>query len=490
MDLGLNLKKISMNTYEFPQKTLFSRVYGKLEKFEMEVPVRIFASEQILNFIFQDRTLEQMSNVACLKGAKKYVVILPDAHQGYGFCIGGVAGTDGESGLITPGGVGYDINCGVRLLNVNLFEDEVKPYLPKLLNLIYNEIPSGLGSEGKLNINSSGLEVILNNGMEWCVENDYAYKEDREFCEDHGKIENANANLVSEKAKNRGINQVGSLGSGNHFIEIQKVKEIYNEEIAKKFNIHDENQIMIMIHTGSRALGHQVCTDSLRTMEKSMKKYGVKVPDRELASVPANTKEGNNYLSQMACAANFGFVNRQLITYWIRESFEKYLNKAKIRLVYDLCHNILKKEEHEVENEKRFLNVHRKGATRAFPQGHPEIPLKYRAIGQPVIIPGTMGSASYLCVGKPNSMELTFGSTTHGSGRLISRAKAKKKYWGNQVRKKLYKNGILVKSNNMRIIAEEAPEAYKDIHEVVQISSDLGIIEKIVKLIPLGVIKG
>ncbi|TXT58271.1 MAG: tRNA-splicing ligase RtcB [Promethearchaeota archaeon] len=486
----MDLEKIDKNIYEFPQKTLFSRIYGRIEKFEMEVPVRIFASEEILNWIFQDRTLEQMSNVACLRGTEKYVIVLPDAHQGYGFCIGGVAGTDGESGLLTPGGVGYDINCGVRLLSTNLFEKDIRNELPELLDLIYKNIPSGLGSEGRLNINNSDLKSILNTGLEWCLEKGFATKDDLVLCEEEGKLEEAKAELVSKKAKDRGINQVGSLGSGNHFIEIQKVKEIYNPEIAKKLNIQDLNQIMTMIHTGSRALGHQVCTDSLRKIEKSMKKYNIKVPDRELASVPANTREGEDYQSQMACAANFGFCNRQLITYWIRESFEKGFKSSRIQLVYDLCHNILKKEEHKVAGQKKFLNIHRKGATRAFPAGHPKIPSKYRPIGQPVIIPGTMGSASYLCIGKPESMELTFGSTTHGSGRLISRAKAKKKYWGNQVRKNLYKNGIMVKSKNMRIIAEEAPDAYKDIHEVVQISHDLGIIEKIAKLVPLGVIKG
>jgi len=427
----MNVNKVDNNIYEISPTTIMTRVGGVIEKFQMKVPVHIYANEYILDKIKVDRTLEQICNVACLPGVQKHAIALSDAHQGYGFCIGGVAGTDAEDGMISPGGVGYDINCGVRLLRTNLFLMDIKKSLPSLLDSIFN---------------------------------------------------------------NRGIKQLGSLGSGNHFIEIQRVDEIYNEVIAKKLGIFKKDQITVMNHTGSRALGHQVCTDSLRNVEQAMKKYDIKVPDRELASVPANTKEAQNYLNQMACAANFGFTNRQLITHWLRESFQNHFKKSfeelDLHLIYGVCHNILKIEEHEIKGKKMKLNVHRKGATRAFPPDHPVLPQDYKSIGQPVLIPGTMGSASYLCVGKPKAMDLSFGSTAHGSGRLMSRSKATKRYWGTKVKEDLGSRGILVKAASMKVIAEEAPGAYKDIDQVVQVSHDLDIIEKVVRLVPVGVVKG
>ncbi len=488
------VKKFKENIYEIAPKTIMVRIQGKIEKFEMRVPVKIYANEYILEKIKLDRTLEQICNVACLPGIKRHAIALADAHQGYGFCIGGVAGTDAETGMVSPGGVGYDINCGVRLLRTNLHLNDVKEKLPNLLDSIFKNIPSGLGSKGKLNINYAEFDKVLNDGLNWAYENSYALEEDLNHCEENGFLKEADASLVSQKAKQRAIKQLGSLGSGNHFLEIQKVDKIYNEKIAKKLGILDKNQVSIMIHTGSRALGHQVCTDSLRNIEVAMKKYNIKVPDRELACVPANTQEAKNYLSQMACAANFGFCNRQLITHWIRESFQNILKKdldaLDLHLVYGVCHNILKIEEHEVDGKKMKLNIHRKGATRAFPPEHPDIPQDYKKIGQPVLIPGTMGSASYLCVGKPMAMELSFGSTAHGSGRIMSRTKAKKQFWGKQVSEDLAKKGILVKAMSMKVIAEEAPGAYKDIDQVVAVSHDLGIIEKIVRLVPIGVVKG
>ncbi|MFX1461334.1 MAG: RtcB family protein, partial [Promethearchaeota archaeon] len=417
-----------------------------------------------------------------------------DAHQGYGFCIGGVAGTDADTGMISPGGVGYDINCGVRLLRTNLMFKDIQSSIPNLLSTIFKNIPSGLGSKGKLNISYSDLDKVLNTGMNWALDNDYAIEEDLQHCEEEGCLKDANASLISKKAKERGIKQLGSLGSGNHFLEIQKVDEIYNKSIAKKLGIYEKNQIMVMIHTGSRAIGHQVCTDSLRSIERAMKKYNIKVPDRELACVPADTPEAQNYISQMACAANFGFTNRQLITHWIRESFQHHFNKnfdeLGLHLIYGVCHNILKIEDHIIDGKKMKLNVHRKGATRAFPPGHPVLPQEYKEIGQPALIPGTMGSASYLCVGKPKAMELSFGSTAHGSGRVMSRSKATKKYWGARVKDDLSNRGILVKAASMKVIAEEAPGAYKDIDQVVQVSHDLDIVEKVVRLVPVGVVKG
>ncbi|MFX0104061.1 MAG: RtcB family protein [Candidatus Hodarchaeota archaeon] len=490
----MNVNKIEENIYEIPPKTLMTRIKGNIEKFQMRVPVKIYANAYILEKIRVDRTLDQICNVACLPGIQKHAIALSDAHQGYGFCIGGVAGTDAESGMISPGGVGYDINCGVRLLRTNLFLNDLKNLLPNLLNTIFNNIPSGLGSKGKLNISYSDLDKVLNAGVNWAFDNGYAIEEDLMHLEENGCLKEADATLVSQKAKQRAIKQLGSLGSGNHFLEIQKVDEIYNQEIAKKLGILNKNQITVMVHTGSRALGHQVCTDSLRSIEQAMKKYNIKVPDRELACVPANKPEAQNYLKQMACAANFGFTNRQLITHWLRESFEsvfkKDLDALDLHMIYGVCHNILKIEEHEINGKKMKLNVHRKGATRAFPPEHPDLPPAYKSIGQPALIPGTMGSASYLCVGKENAMQLSFGSTAHGSGRVMSRAKATKKYWGERVKNDLSKQGIMVKAASMKVIAEEAPGAYKDIDQVVQVSHDLGIVEKVVRFVPVGVVKG
>jgi tRNA-splicing ligase RtcB len=490
----MNVNKVEENIYEIPPKTLMTRIQGKIEKFQMRVPVKIYANSYILEKIKGDRTLDQICNVACLPGIQKHAIALSDAHQGYGFCIGGVAGTEAETGMISPGGVGYDINCGVRLLRTNLFLNDIKKVLPDLLDNIYKSIPSGLGSKGKLNISYSDLDEVLNNGVNWALDNGYAIDEDAEHLEENGCLKNADASLVSQKAKQRAIKQLGSLGSGNHFLEIQRVDKIYNEAIAKKLGIFEKNQINIMVHTGSRALGHQVCTDSLRNIEQAMKRYKIKVPDRELACVPADTPEAQNYLKQMAGAANFGFTNRQLITHWLRESFQNAFKRdvdaLDMHMIYGVCHNILKIEEHEVDGKKVMLNVHRKGATRAFPPKHPVLPQDYKDIGQPVLIPGTMGTASYLCVGKPKAMELSFGSTAHGSGRVMSRSKAVKRYWGTKVKEDLRKKGILVKSASMKLLAEESPGAYKDIDQVVQVSHDLGIVEKIVRLVPVGVVKG
>ncbi|MFX0073352.1 MAG: RtcB family protein [Candidatus Hermodarchaeota archaeon] len=491
----MNVEKIDENIYEIPPKALMVRIQGKIEKFQMKVPVHIYANDYILEKIQHDRTLEQIANVACLPGIQKHAIALSDAHQGYGFCIGGVAGTDLESGMVSPGGVGYDINCGVNLLKTSLFKNDIEDKLPTLLNSVFNNIPSGLGSKGKLNINFSDLDNVLDNGLNWTLDNGYAVKNDLDHCEEKGYLKDANSELISQKAKQRAINQLGSLGSGNHFLEIQRVDEIYNEEIAKKLGLFKKDQITVMVHTGSRAMGHQVCSDSLRNIEKAMRKYNIRVPDRELACVPADTSEAQNYVSQMACAANFGFCNRQLITHWIRESFQNVFNTKDyedldLSLIYGVCHNILKKEEHLVDGKKMMLNVHRKGATRAFPPGHPALPMDYKDTGQPALIPGTMGSASYVCVGKPKAMDLSFGSTAHGSGRVMSRSKATKKYWGKDIKQKLSQKGILIKAASMKVIAEEAPGAYKDIDQVVQVSHDLDIVEKVVRLVPIGVVKG
>ncbi len=482
----MDVKKIEENIYEITPK--------KIGSFDMKVPVHIYANEYILDKIRLDKTLDQIANVATLKGIQKHAIALSDAHQGYGFCIGGVAGTEAESGMISPGGVGYDINCGVRLLRTNLHENDIRESLSKLLDVIYRNIPSGLGSKGKLKLNYSQLDELVDNGLNWALDNGYAVESDIEHCEANGFLDNADSSLVSEKAKQRGINQIGSLGSGNHFLEIQKVDKIYNKEIAKKLGFIDENQISVMIHTGSRAYGHQVCTDSLRMVEKTMKEMGIEVPDRELACVPADTNAAQNYLSQMSCAANFGFNNRQLITHWLRESFTQFFKRdiddLDLSLIYGVCHNILKIEEHEIDGSKMKLNVHRKGATRAFPPNHPEIPPDYQDIGQPALIPGTMGSASYLCVGKEKAMDLSFGSTAHGAGRVMSRHKADKMYPAREIKDSLAKKGILIKAASLKVLAEEAPGAYKDVDQVVQVSHDLGIVEKVIRFVPIGVVKG
>lgn len=482
----MEINKLDENIYEIAQTNF--------NGFEMKVPVHIYANDNLLEKIKQDRTLDQIRNVATLKGIRKHAIALSDAHQGYGFCIGGVAGTDAETGVVSPGGVGYDINCGVRLLRTNISLNDIKKKLGVILDKINKNIPSGLGSEGKINLKLIDLNQLADNGLNWALEKDFAIENDINHCEENGFLEGADSSTVSKRAKKRGIGQVGSLGSGNHFLEIQRVDHIYNKVLAKKLGICNQDQVTLMIHTGSRAFGHQICTDSLRKIEKAMKRYKIRIPDRELACVPANTKEAQNYFKQMACAANFGFCNRQLITHWLREIFESVYNTdfedMNMHLIYDVCHNILKVEEHEVEGKKYMLNVHRKGATRAFPKNHPDIPEDYQSIGQPVLIPGTMGTSSYLCIGKPSSMNLTFGSTAHGAGRKMSRRRADRKYQANEIRNNLYKRGIIVRGASMRVIAEESPGAYKDIDQVVQVNHDLGIIEKVAKMVPLAVVKG
>ncbi|MHA1727259.1 MAG: RtcB family protein [Promethearchaeota archaeon] len=490
----MKLVKIAKNIYEIKKDIKVNRVQGQIQKFEMKVPARIYANENLLEKISGDRTLDQLTNMACLPGLKKYSIALSDAHQGYGFCIGGVAATDLLEGAVSPGGVGYDINCGVRLIRTNLDVKSITALLPKIIEQLFKEVPSGLGSKGQLLISRSDLDRVLNTGVDWAIENDYGWKEDKLHCEEQGQLLNANSDLVSKRAKDRGIKQLGSLGSGNHFIEVQKVDKIYNLQKAKTLGIEKEGQIMVMIHTGSRAMGHQVCTDSLREMELAIKKYKIRIPDRELACVMGNMKEAEIYLDKMAAAANFAWTNRQIITHWVRKAFKKVLNKNPedlgMELIYDVAHNILKQEEHVVDGIKMKLNVHRKGATRAFPPNHRDIPEKYRKIGQPVLIPGSMGTASYLCAGQPKAMELSFGSTAHGAGRVMSRSKARKLYWGGDVKKELNKRGISIKAASNKVIAEEAPGAYKDIDQVVQVSHELGIIEKIVRLVPMGVTKG
>lgn len=460
----------------------------------MTVPVRIYASDQLIEKMRQDATFQQGANAACLPGIYKHSIILPDGHQGYGFPIGGVAATDYETGIISPGGVGYDINCGVRVLRTTLDEKDVRPKLRELIDRLFVDVPTGIGRSGKIHLERSGIDDVLRGGAEWAVEHGYGWEEDLKHQEAGGKIEYADPSAVSSQAKARGLKQVGTLGSGNHFLEVQVVDEIYDDAAAKVMGITHVGQITVMIHSGSRGLGHQVCSDYIKTMTSAMRKYKIEVPDRELCCVPTTSPEGQAYLGAMSAAANYAFANRQSMMHWARETFAKVMGSTPedlgMDLIYDVAHNMGKVEEHDINGKRVKVVVHRKGATRAFPKGHPEVPSKYQSIGQPVIIPGTMGTASYILIGNEKAMDLTFGSTAHGAGRFMSRSRAKKKYYGKEVQDSLAGRGIIVKATKGVVIAEEAPGAYKDVDEVVRVSDSVGIATKAVRLRPLGVIKG
>ncbi len=459
----------------------------------MRVPVTIYADEKLLEKMMSDRTIQQAINVSTIPGIQGSSVVLPDGHEGYGFPVGGVAAMDANEGMISPGGVGYDINCGVRLLRTNLSENDVRPKLKELISDLFNSIPSGVGSKGAIKLSPSQLDEVLVKGVPWAVENGYGRTEDVNVCEENGHMENADPNKVSDKARKRGAPQLGSLGSGNHFLEIQKVAEIHDENAAKIMGI-EKGTVTILTHCGSRGFGHQVCSDYLRISEQALKKYGVTLPDRELACVPNSSEEGESYRKAMFAALNFAWSNRQMITHWTRKSFERVLKQSEsdlgMDLVYDVAHNIAKVEKHKVDGQLKSVVVHRKGATRAFPAHRDEIPQKYREIGQPVFIPGSMGTSSWILLGQPNSMNLTFGSTAHGAGRTMSRTRARKNYTESQVKKYLTDKGIVVKALTRDGVVEEAPQAYKDVDSIVNVSHELGIATKVAKLLPIGVIKG
>ncbi|MDI3484438.1 MAG: hypothetical protein PWQ74_1025 [Methanobacteriaceae archaeon] len=458
----------------------------------MRVPGRIFLDEEALKDL-EKGAIDQVANVACLPGIQKFSIGLPDIHFGYGFSIGGVAAFDASNGIISPGGVGFDINCGVRLLKTNLDHEEVKPKIKELIDTLFRNVPSGVGSKGKIRLKEGQIDDVLKNGAEWAVENGYGWEEDLEHLEENGKMENANPTKVSEKAKKRGIPQLGSLGSGNHFLEVQRIDKIFDEKAAKAYGL-EAGKVTVLIHTGSRGCGHQICSDYLKIMDKAYKKYNIRIPDRQLACAPVNSEEAIEYFQAMAAAANYAWANRQMIVHWVRESFEQVFNKPaedmEMEILYDVAHNIAKKETHPINGFKREVYVHRKGATRAFGPGRKEIPSKYRKIGQPVIIPGTMGTASYVLHGTETAMKETFGSTAHGAGRKMSRAGAKRTYHGEQVQRNLLKRGIYVRATSMPVIAEEAPGAYKDVDIVVNTSHRTGISRLVAKMIPLGVAKG
>lgn len=460
----------------------------------MRVPGLVYADEKMLDAIKEDQSLEQVANVAFLPGIVGRSLAMPDIHWGYGFPIGGVAATRITDGVVSPGGVGYDINCGVRLLRTNLSEKEVKPKIKEVVNELFHNIPSGVGSEGKIRVTEKEMDEILTDGAHWAVRRGFGTEADLEVTEETGRLKGANPNKVSARAKQRGVPQSGTLGSGNHFLEVQVVREIYDEAAAKVMGIEFVGQVLILIHTGSRGLGHQVCDDYLRVMEAAVRRYGISLPDRQLACAPIESPEGKDYLAAMACAANYAWANRQCITHWVRESLAKIFGKSPeelgLRQVYDVAHNIAKIEEHVVDGTSMTVCVHRKGATRAFPAGHKDVPECYKKIGQPVLIPGDMGRRSYVALGTERAMAESFGSTCHGAGRVQSRGAAKRGLRGADVAEELRSRGIIVKADNMSSLAEEASQAYKDVTHVVEVTHKAGISRKVAMATPIGVIKG
>jgi tRNA-splicing ligase RtcB len=458
---------------------------------DMRVPARIYASEKMLEEVFRDESIPQLINGCTLPGIMKYGIAMPDCHEGYSVPIGFVGAIGTSDGVISPGACGFDINCGMKLLKSEYSEKEIKPYLENLATEIQKEVPSGLGRGRQVKLSTEQIDKILEGGLPHLVKNGYGEKEDIENCEANGKLEWADASAVSSHAKNRGRDQVGTLGSGNHFLEIQRVEEVFDEKIAEVFGLF-KNQIVIMIHTGSRGLGHQVCTDYLREFIPLMlNKYKIKVPDREFACVPFESPEGQRYFSAMAASANYAWANRQMIAHFVRQAWRNVLGEktSPLSALYDVAHNIIKKERYIIDGKETEVIVHRKGATRAFPPGHPEIPEKYRLVGQPVLIPGSMGTASYVLAGQKEGEEAFF-SSCHGSGRTMSRHEAMRRVSGQEVVNNLESKGIIVKCWSLRGIAEEAPIAYKNIDEIVEVVHNAGLSKKVAKLVPLAVIKG
>ncbi|MBI4823428.1 MAG: RtcB family protein [Nitrospirae bacterium] len=474
----------------------------RLDDIRLEVPLAYKEGMRVKGIIYVDSVLEkdleaqsiaQVANVATLPGIVMASMAMPDIHTGYGFAIGGVAAFDLKEGIISPGGVGYDINCGVRLLRSNLRKWEIEPKVKDIVDVLYNEIPAGVGSKGRIRLSSDEERRLLLYGAKWAVEQGYGDASDLEKTESGGFIEGAEPSLISQKAYERGRAQQGTLGSGNHFLELQYVDEIYDNETAGIFGLF-KDQFTVMIHTGSRGFGHQVCTDFLEVMERAVLKYRIELPDKELACAPYESPEAEEYLSSMRAAANYAWANRQCIMHWTKQALLTSLNMSPLELgmslVYDVAHNIAKIEEHTVEGKKMKLIIHRKGATRAFPPGHPELPPVYKKTGQPVIIPGDMGRCSYVLAGEEKAMHLTFGSTCHGAGRVMSRHQAIRQAKGRSIRRELEDRGIFVRSSGRETLAEEMSEAYKDVSNVVDVVHKAGISRKVARLRPMGVVKG
>lgn len=481
------MEKIKINdyTWEIPRSA----------KHGMKVPARFIASKKLLDNI-DEGVIEQITNVACLPGIRKYALCMPDGHRGYGFPIGGVAAFSLKTGIISPGGIGFDINCGVRLLRTDLTEDEVKPKLKELIDLIFRNVPSGVGSKGFVKLSRSEFDSLMVGGVPWCLKRGYAWNSDVDFTEQNGRIPGANPDSVSDKAKKRGLDQMGTLGSGNHYLEIQKVDfdEQCDKSAASILGINQPGQITVMIHCGSRGFGHQIGTDYLQSFGEAMRKYGIQTNDRELACAPFDSPEGQAYYGAMAAAANTAFVNRQVITHSVRESFAKVFGKSAeqlgMNLVYDVAHNIAKIETYDTGDGPEKVLVHRKGATRAFGPGHEDLPERYRQIGQPVLVGGSMQTGSYLLLGTKKAENITFGSTIHGAGRVMSRAAAKRRVRGHELRQEMDKQGIIVRTASMKGLAEEAGFAYKNVDQVVDDVHNLGLSKKAAHFMPLANIKG
>ncbi|HUV02216.1 MAG TPA: RtcB family protein [Desulfobacteria bacterium] len=502
--MDIPLKRIREDVWEVPQTF---RDY-------MRAPARIYAAEALLEKMRRDLTLQQTITVASLPGIQKYSLVMPDGHQGYGFPIGGVAATDFEEGVVSPGGVGYDINCGVRLIRTNLREADVRPHLAEIVDGLFEYIPSGLGLSGKVRLSSSQLDGVLRGGSEWCIENGYGWEEDAERTEEGGRLKAANPDKIDEKSKQRGAPQLGTLGSGNHFLEVQVVDEIFDERLAKSFGIEEKGQVAVLVHTGGRGFSHGVCTYYLRKFEREMRNDPVLARildlERELACAYLKSRTGMDYFESMCACANYAFANRQLAMHWVREVFEDTLGRKaeemEMRMVYDIAHNIAKEEEHVIEGKRKKLCVHRKGATRAFPAGDDRLPPIYRSVGQPVLIPGSMGTRSFLAVGTDTAKDETFGSCAHGSGREMSRTAAMRQYRGSEVKESLAKQNILVKARERTKrdvrkkrgvpfdkygeLAEEVSAAYKDPEVVVQSCEASGIAKKVAAFRAIAVIKG
>jgi len=469
--------EIAENVYEIPREG------------GMDVPARVFASEPLLEKMIEEgQTLTQVRNAATLPGIQKYSLVLPDGHLGYGFPIGGVAAVSMDEGVISPGAIGFDINCGVRLLKTDLDYGDIRGREEGLIERLYDLVPCGLGKGAYVDTDREDIEGVLEGGMEWMRENGLAREADLEHCEESGRL-SGDPDAVPEDAKKRGVHQVGSLGSGNHFLEIQRVTDVYDDETAESYGLREE-QVVVMIHSGSRGLGHQICQEYIRRFEKEYPDLVDSLPDRQLVYAPIGDAPAENYRRAMYAAANFAWANRQAMTEAVREALGDLFGSDDVELVYDVCHNIAKEETHDVDGEAVETLVHRKGATRAFPAGHPKVPETYRGVGQPVLLPGSMGTHSYVLAGGERSMELTFGSTAHGAGRLKSRTQAKSDYDADDLQQGLRGEGVFVKARSGETVAEEAPGAYKDVDEVVRVSDALGIGTKVARMRPVANVKG
>jgi len=472
----------------------FRFVIPKSYKPTMRTEGLIFADVKMMEQVKKDFAPEQVANVATMPGIVGRAMAMPDIHWGYGMPIGGVAAFGYDEGVLSPGATGYDVNCGVRLIRTGLTENEVRPKLKELVDTCFHNVPSGVGEGGIVKVDRKDLQRLAESGVRWAVENSYAWSEDPEHIEANGCLEDADFSKVSDRAIARGKDQVGSLGAGNHFVEIQKVDRVYDEPAARAMGISQPGQVCVMVHTGSRGFGHQIATDYIATTEHAIKKYGIELPDRQLACAPIQSPEGQDYWKAMSCGANFAWNNRQLITHGVRNAFKSVLHRSPedlgMGIVYDVCHNIVKIEEHTVDGKRWKVAVHRKGATRAFPPGHPETPAAYKSVGQPVLIPGDMGTCSFVLVGLPTAMERSFGSSCHGAGRQMSRKAAERMFRPNEVVKALNEKGIYLHAASKAGIVEEAPGAYKDVEHVVRVAEGAGLTKIVARMVPLGVVKG